>query len=407
MHFPSLSTGRRRAVLVAVPVLVVTAAVGVASAIAPSAAASTAMTNTAAVSPCQPYLLPGAPGDGHGNVMTLNDAGMYVGSVRDSAGAVRPAWWTHSDADPSTGWSLHVPAIPDTTIAEFLDVNAGGVMSGVAYDLGQGFVYDSNTGAFTWLPDFASSYFSWARRINASGVVTGSAFDNDGTSYAAVWRPPYAQADRVHAPGESQNITFPDGTHIKVGSETDGINDEGTLAGYTFLGGPAHDVDQFARTKQWRNAYAPLLQAFTRSNPGGVTRLRAGFDQAFGFAINNAGLVVGASLRDPNAGFMPTYWRDGVEHDMGAPPDAVGGRAASVSQGGWAAGGVALGDDTLHSFVWTGAGRLQLNDPLPGYDSGFSHGVSDVLRQVTGNSIGADRQPVPTVWQCPAGFTTG
>jgi hypothetical protein len=391
----------RRTVLVAVPVLAISTAIGVASAVALPTAAS-----ADAVSPCVPYQLPGMPGDGHGEVMTLTDTGVYVGGVRDTSGVRHPVWWTHTGSDLSGGWALHVPDIPSTTNAEFLDVNASGVMSGYAYDLGQGFVYDSNSGNVTWLPDFASGLFSWARRINASGVVSGSAVDDSGTSYAAIWRPPYARAERVHAPGENQNITFPDGTHGNVGSETDGINDEGVVAGYTMLGGPVHDVEQFARTKQWRNGYAPLLQAFSKSVPGGVTRLPAGFDQAFGFAINNTGLIVGASLRDPNAGFLPAYWSDGVEHDMGAPAEAIAGRASSASQGGWAAGGVTLPDST-RSFVWTGTGSLQLNEPLAGYDSSWSHGVSDVLHQVAGNSSRADGRPVPTVWQCPANFTTG
>jgi hypothetical protein len=393
-------TRRRRALLLGVPVLVVSAGLGVASGVGSPAAASTEQ-----ASPCLPYQLPGMSGDGHGEVMTMNDAGVYVGRVREAPGVGHAAWWTHTGSDLGTGWALHVPNIPATN-AEFLDVNAGGVMSGVSNDSGHGFVYNSNSGEFTWLPDFASGYVSWTRRINASGVVTGSAVDESGTSYAAIWRPPYSKAERVHAPGENQNMTLADGTQTKAGSETDGINDDGTVVGYTYLGGPVHDVAQFATQKQWRNGYAPLLQAFTRSAQGGVTRLPAGYDQAYGFAINNAGLVVGASLRDPNAGFLPTYWRDGVEHDMGAPAEAVAGRANAVSSGGWVAGGITL-PDTVRSFVWTGAGTLQLNEPLPGYDGSFSHGVNDVLHQVGGNSTGSDGAPVPTVWQCPTDFTTG
>jgi hypothetical protein len=81
-------------------------------------------------------------------------------------------------------------------------------------------VYDSNTGDFTWLPDFGSGYNSYARRINASGVVTGNAIDAEGSFYAATWTAPYAMAERVHAPGEARNVTDPDGSHFKVGSET-------------------------------------------------------------------------------------------------------------------------------------------------------------------------------------------
>jgi hypothetical protein len=395
---PFLNPGRRRrAVLLTVPVLAAATGLGVVSSLGSPAAAS-----TATASPCQPYQLPG----GGGEIIGMNDAGMYVGQVVDASGR-HPAWWTHTGSDLSTGWTLHVPDIPAAP-AEFLDVNASGVMSGYSRRLGKGFVYDPYSGDFSWLPDFASGHDSWARRINASGVVAGSAVDDAGNSYAAIWRPPYTRAERVHAPGENQNFTAPDGTHYKIGSETDGINDQGTVAGYTFLGGPVHDVAQWARSKQWRNAYAPVWQAFTRSASGRVTQLPAGYDLAIGFAINNAGLVVGASLRNaptPTSWWVPAYWRNGVEHDMGAPVDAADGIAYNVSQGGWATGGIDL-PDTIRSFVWTGAGTMQLNEPLPGYDGSWSHGVSDVLHQVAGSS-GPPSNPTPTIWQCPADFTTG
>jgi hypothetical protein len=391
---PFLNPGRRRrAVLLAVPVLAAAAGLGVVTAVGSPAAASTATT-----SPCQPYQLPGG-----GEIIGMNDAGMYVGQVRDASGR-HAAWWTHTGLDLGTGWAVHVPDIPAVP-AVFLDVNASGVMSGYSRPMGKGFVYDSNTGDFTWLPDFGSGYDSWARRINASGVVSGSAVDDAGDPYAAIWRPPYTKAERVHAPGESREFIDSTGARYKIGSETDGINDQGTVAGYTFLGGPAHDVEQWARSKQWHDAYGPLNTAFTKAADGRIMKLPAGYDQALGFAINNAGLVVGASLRDPNAYFLPAYWRNGVEHDLGAPADAAFGVAYNVSQGGWATGGIEL-PDTIRSFVWTGTGTMQLNQPLPGYDGSWSHAVSDVLHQVAGSS-GPLNNPTPTVWQCPADFSTG
>jgi hypothetical protein len=325
---------------------------------------------------------------------------MYVGRVRDASDVGRAAWWTHTGPDLSAGWTLHVPDIPATD-AEFLDVNAGGVMSGVTYDSKQGFVYDSNTSTFTWLPDFASGHAAWARRINASGVVIGSAADAAGVSYAAIWRPPYAKAERVHAPDESPIITLADGTRATGGSEIDGLNDQGTLVGYTYVG-----LTPGAPSQPPASGSEPMIQSFTKSARGDVTLLPAGHGQAIGFAVNNNGIVVGSSLREANGGFLPAYWRDGVEQDMGAPANAVAGRAFSVSQGGWAAGGVSL-PDAERSFVWTGSGVLQLNEPLPGFHSSSSHGVSDTLRQVAGSSSNIDGTRVPTVWQCSAGFTTG
>jgi hypothetical protein len=366
----------------AVAIVAATVAVGAVSAVVTPVAASTGV-----ASPCVPYQVPGLPGDGRGEIMTMNDAGMYVGRVRDGSGPGHAAWWTHTGTDMSTGWTLHVPDIPAIN-AEFLDVNPSGVMSGFTRSE-QGFVYDSNNGDLTWLPDFASGYNSYARRINASGVVTGNAIDADGSFYAATWTPPYTTAERVHAPGENRNFTDTDGSHFKIGSGTNGINDQGTVAGGTTGGGPARPS-----------------QAFTKSASGEVALLPAGYDQAFGFAINNADLVVGASTREANGGFLPAYWQNGVEHDMGAPADAVDGTAYNVSQGGWATGGIDL-PDTQRSFVWTGAGNMQLNEPLPGFAGSWSHGVNDTLHQVAGTSISSDGSNTPTVWQCPADFTTG
>src|SRR5262249_24880400 len=172
------------------------------------------------------------------------------------------AWWTHAGPDLSTRWTVHVPDIPAID-AEFLDLNPSGVMSG-ATRADKGFVYNSNTGDFTWLPDFGSGYNSDARRINASGVVTGNAIDADGSFFAATWAPPSAKAERVHAPGEDRNFTDTDGSHFKLGSGTNGINDQGTVAGGTTGGGKARPS-----------------QAFTKTASGEVVLLPAGYDQAF------------------------------------------------------------------------------------------------------------------------------
>lgn len=382
-------------------------AVGTALSVVASAASSLApaTADAAGTASCVPYQLPGIAGVGTGQIMTMNDAGTYVGGVFDASGNGRAAIWTHTGADLARGWSLRVPDLPVPN-TEFLDVNASGVMSGFSYDLGEGFVYDSNTGAFTLLPDFAGGFQTWTRRINASGVVTGSGRDAAGTPFAAIWRPPYTRAERVHAPGETQNWTDENGVHSQYGSETDGINDQGTVTGGTAHGGRVSDASFWAKQHLWRNYWSPLTQAFTKADNGPVTQLPAGYDQAYGFAINNAGLVVGGSLRDRDHFVMPAYWRNGVEHDLGAPADALDGFAYDVSQGGWATGGIDLPDMT-RSWVWTGAGSLQLDAPLPGYDRSWSHGVDDHLGQVGGDSDNTSTgDSVPTVWQCPAGFST-
>jgi len=106
---------RRPALVVAATLLAAAGACSVSHPAAP----------TGGTAGCVPYRLPGAPGAGRGELITVNDAGMYVGRVRDASDVGRAAWWTHTGPDLSAGWTLHVPDIPATD-AEFLDVNAGG-----------------------------------------------------------------------------------------------------------------------------------------------------------------------------------------------------------------------------------------------------------------------------------------
>lgn len=171
---------RRPAVRFAVLLLTVTTGVVVAS-----AAGQPALASTGDVSPCLPYQLPGLPGNGNGNgeIAGMNDAGIYVGAVHDGPGVGLAAWWTHGGSDLNIGWTLHVPGFR----GEFLDVNPSGVMTGFNRDTGDSFVYDSNSGDFHVLPDFDGGYATYGRRINAFGVVSGSA-GHDDAGYAAIWR---------------------------------------------------------------------------------------------------------------------------------------------------------------------------------------------------------------------------
>lgn len=362
----------------------------------PLASPAPAYADGSAVSACVPHAVIVPPGATGGEVMDLNDNGIYVGGFMDGAGHGHAAYWTHTGTSLDSGWTIHTPSVPGVD-PEFLDVNNAGQMNGFAYGSGEGFVYDLRTGVTTQLPPVHSDIwgdYEWARRINASGAVSG-----DSGGFATVWYPPYTQPTRVHAPGEARTAY---GTH-GVGSSAPGINDQGTVAGVTILDGRVPDVDQWAKLHQWHNGYSPLYAAFSKGMPGPVTRLQVLIDQAQGFAINNAGTTVGGAARVQLGAWVPVAWRpDGSVIDLGAPAE-MGGFAYNISQGGWAVGGVyPLAGGPQRSFVWTGAGTLQVNPPLPGQTDSWSHGVDDLLRQVAGDSAG-----IPTVWQCPTGFTTG
>lgn len=165
---------------------------------------------------------------------------------------------------------------------------------------------------------------------------------------------------------------------------------------------------QAAEQGFWRGGLAPLFQAVEWHASGQVDRLPAGLNQGFAFAIDNAGTVVGAAdfATSPQAWLAPAYWAGGQVHDMAMSGDIVFGTARSISRGGWATGGVDLADGSSRAFVWTGAGTLQVLDPVSGYTDGNAHAVNDRYGQVGGDSE-SDSGQVGTVWQCPVGFTTG
>lgn len=362
------------------------------------------------VADCTPYQLPGLPGsDGSGNVMWITDSGLYVGSALRPDGTGRSGWWTHAGSDLSTGWTFHTVPGLDAVDSSVLDANTAGVMVGYDYSYARGYVFDSRSGSLTWLPDLVGGqHVFYARRINATGEVAGGAADRNGNEVAAVWSPPYSQATRLPDVGGSQSAGTQQWKNAKMFSEADGINDLGQAAGTTALGAPIAHESAAARGGWLRGGIAPLYQGVVWQNPG-VQRLPAGEAQSLGFAIDDAGTVVGASDRpgDPTYNWYPAAWIGGKLRDLGAGPDTIGGFARGISRGGWAAGGVDLADGTGRAFVWTGVGSLQELRPVAGQEDSGSHAVNDQLRQVGGDSATGDAYGVPTVWQCPVGFTTG
>lgn len=359
-----------------------------------------------ATAPCTPYQLPGLPGgNGDGNVMWITDNGLYVGASTGADGNVHATWWTHTGADLATGWIIHTVPLPaDNT--EVLDVNRNGVMVGSDDDTGQSWVYDSQHGTLTWLPDLPGGSWNFGRRISTTGEVAGSADNQRGVGLATIWKPPYTSAYKLPDAGAGQSVGTQAGAHLTTFDEADGVNDSGTVVGDTTLGGHTQDTWYAARNGFWRDGLAPLIQAIEWHPNGQVDRLPAGLTQGQGFAINNAGTVVGAAdFAGQQAWLAPAYWQDGQLHDMGAPADVLYGIARGISSGGWASGQILFpyGD---RGFVWTGSGKLLPLPMLPGFTESNAHAVNDVRRQTGGDSWN-DTSDVATVWQCPTGFTTG
>lgn len=376
---------------------------------------------TAATAPCTAFELP-APKGWDGQATTMNDAGILVGTVVDLDGVEHPAYWTPRGLTAAAGYRLHMPDVPSA--GEFLDVNDAG--TAVAFDdnAGQGFVYDIDTGHFAFLPDFAGTSYDRPRRINAEGVIAGTAADADGNPFAATWSAPYASAHRLHFPGEEQVVDWVDpgdGTVYEFvsGSEADGINDRGQVVGWDAVVDPrlasGHGRGRYFRhlsndpgSSEPVDASREMTVPIVMTAPGRFVELDSHGGQAYTFALNDTGTVVGDHVDDPDAWILhPVYWRGGAEHDFGMPGDATDGQALNVDDA-WATGYVDFADGTTQGWAWTGTGLLELLPNLPGYERGsYSHGVNARLHQFSGTALLADSDHhVGVVWQCKAGFST-
>lgn len=367
---------------------------------------------TAATAPCSITALP-VPKGWQGGVIDLNDSGVLVGSALDPDGHLHPTYWTPD----GLGFVRHSPNLPAE--GELLDVNNAGVAVGFDEDAGEGFVLNTVTGAFNYLPDMAGGSSDRPRRINSSGVIAGAASDPTGTWVATTWAPPYNHAHQVGVPGEQQVMTWTDPDTGQVytwiaGSEADGINDAGTVAVFAAIGDPhlmrAHGhsrFSQFPGTDQPVDGANIPAVPMTKTATGRVNVFHTTGDQAYTFALNNTGTVVGDDVSNPNTyDTRPVYWVGSSERDLGLPADAQGGRALNID-GSWVTGFLYYEDGTTRAYTWTGGGLLQTMPDLPGYPGGtMAHGVDQSRRELAGLAFAADGSHVPVMWRCPAGFST-
>lgn len=375
-------------------------------ALAGAVAALVAVAPTAAVgattyAPCAPTALP-ALGGTDGEVMWITTSGYYVGGTTngrtDPAGnpVFQAAYWTHDGA------GYHVHALPGDPLVgdEVLDVNESGRMVDYGVDpatgTGQTWVFDQPTGRWWHLPDLHGDD-SRGRRINASGVVAGGANDQHGYGFATTWSPPYTSIDKLARLGN-------------YGSYAPGINDAGVAVGAV---NKSRFTPAWDKTMQHLgpHAYFPLTLPVEWAANGTPQQLGVIATQAVTFGIDDAGTVVGAGDLTLTGYTWDALWWDADHHphDMGGTPGSDDTEARAISQGGWATGGgFSFETFTGQAFVWTGSGTLQ---PLPALsgDAGSSnaHGVNDVRGQVGGWSQAPDGSSPATVWQCPAGFSTG
>lgn len=207
-------------------------------------------------------------GNGGANIHAndINDAGLIVGAMTNS-GSGNPAKFR------GILWAAD-PDQPDRWLETVLQPLPGGD------------------------PDLA---FSYARSINASGLVVGDCFVSDGTSnHATLWLNDVAHTlvDLGNPPGGIASLAY-------------GINDLGQVVGQGHFFGPQGHTDHAVR---WENDAA--------RTPIDLGTL-PGYPSAVAVALNNHGHVVGtASAAYPDA--RAFIHRGGVMRDLNDLLDASG-----------------------------------------------------------------------------------
>ena len=366
-------------------------------ALVPSGAAA----GSTGYAPCAPTALPALAGT-DGEVMWITSSGYYVGGTAngqtnaDGSAQFQAAYWTHD----SGGYSVH--ALPGDPLVndEVLDVNESGRMVDYGTDpvsgTNQTWVFDLPARRWWHLPTLNGDD-TRGRRINAAGVVAGGANDAHGYGFATTWAPPYTSITKLPRLGN-------------YGSYAPGNNDAGLTVGAVNKArfNPSWDKEM---QHLGPHAYFPLTLPVEWAADGTPTVLDVVATQAVTFDVDGAGVVVGSGDLTLTGFTWDALWWDASHHvhDMGGTPGSDDTEARGISEGGWATGGgFSFGTGHGQAFLWTGVGTLQPLPALSGTDGDSNaHAVNDVRRQVGGASQAADGTWRPTVWQCPAGFTTG
>ena len=356
----------------------------------------------AGASGCTPYTLPGLPGGTEAEVIAISADGVYGGDAQDADGVGHAVYWTHSGSDLATGWTIHL--IPgDPVVNDFIgDINAHGLLLGTggsdaATGASEDYVFDLSSGTVTTLPGLGGGD-EYDRRLNDAGVVAGTSLDTHGAYHAVTIAPPYKKVNVLPDAGASRSYSAPDSKY-KAGQFGHGINNLGQVVGFSFNGGHMQDTELFARNHVWHDAVSPLLQPVEWQANGSPRRLPSGSSQGDGWAINDSGLVVGSIVDAQTFSPRPTAWINGTAVDMGAPADIAGGNAYGLSQGGWAVGGYDAADGNSRAFTWNATDGFQTLDPPAPMTNSWSHGVSDVLREI-GGSADDGTTVEAVVWQC-------
>ncbi len=322
-------------------------------------------------SSCTPKVIDlGTLGGPNSEAIEVNDSEWVVGGADTRNGGSHPALWRSGNVR-----DLGTLNFRD---GEALGINESGTIVGTIYNgdpfgengepaRARGFVW--REGEMKRLPTLGGG-FSYARRVNESGEVAGSATLPNGNERAAIWRG-----------GKPKNLGTLGGNY----SYALGINERGQV-----VGGSAKRKNGPPHAFLWEDGR--MRDLGTLGGPSSQANV-----------INNRARVSGIADLPVFPKSHATVWEDGRTRDLGT----LGGDFA-IGLGMNDLGQVVGISDTTREepyhprgFVWSGG--LMLGLPTLGGDFGNAHGINNG-GTIAGHSELPSGKSHATLYRCALGF---
>jgi len=254
----------------------------------------------------------------------LNDLGQVTGWSQTAAGGDdRAYYWS-----PETGM-LNLGTLGGTRSLAYDINNAGQVVGQAKLSSGfwRGFMWQLSTG-ITDLGTPSGTIDSVARALNGSGQAVGFAYPSSGNPRALrrvgnSWQTlptlggTYGAGQAINAAGHVVGSAGMAGDALKDAVMWDGgvVNDLGRLPGWSWASGL--DINDFDEVVGWSGHNYDMDGHAFRWSGGVMSDLGTlGGSTSRAYAINNAGLVTGASMTASGAQWHAFLYYDDVMYDL-------------------------------------------------------------------------------------------
>jgi probable HAF family extracellular repeat protein len=258
--------------------------------------------------------------------------------------------------------------------------------------------------------------------INNSGFVAGGDGNDNGDAAAFGWTPnngmgllkglnlTYSGAYAMNRTGQIVGVSqTKNGGHAFLWTRDGGAQDLGTLGGPSSV---ATGINDSGEVVGYSDTPSGVTHAFLWTQSAGMQDLNALSKkqcpacQAYAFAINNAGVIVGEIGAHINAHMYPFIWKNGSLRNLGVlsgNEENGGGVALGVNDLGQVVGEASTAARDQHAFLWTEAGGMQDLGTLPGCTSSTAQGIN-TSGQIVGNCEQSDGTERAFIWSSQMGM---